>query len=144
MLGLRQEALKAPQDNSDRGWAHLELGNILTQSIISGFQSGVSLMMKPLQYFGNAFSERIGDEMADIQSAGGLDIFIDKVNESANKIQDETEKREKLIQLTRSFLPPQLAGQLLQFSKAVNKLLHYILHLHALVFRKGKKSLYLL
>lgn len=48
------------------------LGGILTQAIVSGFRQGVALMMKPLRYFGNAFAERVGDEMADIQSAGGL------------------------------------------------------------------------
>lgn len=48
------------------------LGGLLTTAIIRGFDTGVRLMMKPFEAFASAFAERMGDEMADIQSAGGM------------------------------------------------------------------------
>jgi murein DD-endopeptidase MepM/ murein hydrolase activator NlpD len=53
------------------------VGGLITNAVISGFQSGVQLMTKPFEMFGRAFAERIGDEMADIQSAGGM-FALDK------------------------------------------------------------------
>ena len=53
------------------------IGGVMTSAITSGFQQGVSMMMKPFQAFGSAFAERMGDEMADIQSAGGM-FALDK------------------------------------------------------------------
>lgn len=49
-----------------------QIGNVMTDAIYRGFQMGTQLMMKPFQYFAGAFAERIGDELADIQSAGGI------------------------------------------------------------------------
>jgi len=58
---------------------------------------------------------------AVIESAGGLEVWTNKVNESAKVIRDEAEKRKKILQLTTQVIPPRLVGQLLQFSKAIDK-----------------------
>ena len=44
----------------------------ITNAIVAGFQIGVDLMMKPFQYFANAFGERVQDELSDLKAAGGL------------------------------------------------------------------------
>jgi len=49
-----------------------QLGNMITGSIVKGFELGANLMMKPFQYAAGAFGERIKDELTDIQSAGGM------------------------------------------------------------------------
>ena len=49
-----------------------QLSNIIVGSITQGFQIGVGLMAKPFEYFAGAIQERIGDELSDIQAAGGL------------------------------------------------------------------------
>ena len=49
-----------------------QIGNMLTGSIVRGFELGVNLMQKPFQAFGDALGERISDEMGDLQAAGGI------------------------------------------------------------------------
>ena len=49
-----------------------QLGNMLTGSIVRGFELGVNLMQKPFQAFAGALGERISDEMGDLQAAGGI------------------------------------------------------------------------
>ena len=60
---------------ADFGFAYT-LGNTLSQGIqsavVTGFQIGVDLMMKPFQYFAGAFGERVQDELSDLKAAGGL------------------------------------------------------------------------
>lgn len=56
-----------------------------------------------------------------IESAGGLEVWTNKVNESAKIIADEADNRKKILQLTSQVIPPRLVGQLLQFSKAIDK-----------------------
>jgi len=63
----------------------------------------------------NLFANAITD------SVGGLKIWTARIQKSAELLQKEAEKREKVIQLTKIFIPPKLIGQLLQFSKAVDK-----------------------
>lgn len=58
---------------------------------------------------------------AIIESAGGLGVWTNKIQENVEILQKEKEKRERLLALTQVFIPPQLVGQLLQFSKAVDK-----------------------
>ncbi|KKN58697.1 hypothetical protein LCGC14_0549330 [marine sediment metagenome] len=58
---------------------------------------------------------------AIIEAAGGLEEFDRKIASNIQKISEETEAREKAIRLTRSFIPTRLVGQLLQFSKAVDR-----------------------
>jgi hypothetical protein len=53
------------------------IGGVVTSAIVAGFQTGVQLMTKPFEMFGRAFAERIGDEMEDIKSAGGM-FALDK------------------------------------------------------------------
>jgi hypothetical protein len=52
------------------------LGNAIAQpvqsAIVQGFQIGIGLMTKPFQYFGNAFAERVQDELSDLKAAGGF------------------------------------------------------------------------
>ena len=57
------------------------IGGIITNAVVSGFQRGVDLMIKPFRAFGSAFAERIGDEMEDIKSAGGM-FALDKKNKT--------------------------------------------------------------
>lgn len=49
-----------------------QLGDVITNAIVRGFQMGVSIMTVPFKYAANAFGERVRDEMSDLQSAGGL------------------------------------------------------------------------
>ena len=49
-----------------------QIGNMLTGSIVRGFELGVNLMQKPFQAFASALGERISDEMGDLQAAGGI------------------------------------------------------------------------
>lgn len=58
---------------------------------------------------------------AIIKSVGGLEIWQKRVRESAVILKSEADKRNKVLSLIKSFVPPQLVGQLLQFSKAVDK-----------------------
>jgi hypothetical protein len=44
----------------------------IEQAIVSGFQIGVGLMMKPFEYFAGAFGERVQDQISDLKSAGAL------------------------------------------------------------------------
>jgi len=53
------------------------IGGVMTSAIVAGFQTGVQLMSKPFEMFGRAFAERVGDEMEDIKSAGGM-FALDK------------------------------------------------------------------
>jgi len=57
------------------------IGGVMTSAIVAGFQQGVNLMMAPMRAFGNAFAERVGDEMEDIKSAGGM-FALDKKNKT--------------------------------------------------------------
>ena len=58
---------------------------------------------------------------AVIKSVGGIDVWYERVLLSANAIAEETEKRAKIVKLTKNFIPNTLVGQLLQFSKAIDK-----------------------
>lgn len=58
---------------------------------------------------------------AIINSVGGLDIWSNRVQKSADFLQEETKKREKVIKLIKNFIPTKLVGQLVQFSKAVDQ-----------------------
>ena len=48
------------------------IGGVMTRAITEGFRIGVQLMTAPFKAFASALVERMGDEMADIQSAGGM------------------------------------------------------------------------
>lgn len=48
-----------------------QIAGLMTNAIVSGFQMGVGLMMKPFQYFQSALQERIADQQSDIKAAGG-------------------------------------------------------------------------
>ncbi len=61
------------------------LSNTLTTAIVSGFRIGTRMMLKPFQYFGAALAERIRDEMADIQSAGGM-FAVDQKSKEGERI----------------------------------------------------------
>jgi len=78
------------------------IGNILTNAIVSGFQMGVGLMMKPFMAFGGAFAERVGDEMADIQSAGGMFAIDQKSKEGDRLFKNFGQAREAQEDLNRS------------------------------------------
>lgn len=52
--------------------AGYQLGDMITSSIVRGFQLGVSIMEKPFQYFGNALGERVQDQMQDLKAAGAF------------------------------------------------------------------------
>ena len=47
------------------------LSQPLTMAIMSGFQLGVGLLQKSFEYISNSFSERVEDQMTDLQAAGG-------------------------------------------------------------------------
>ncbi len=56
-----------------------------------------------------------------VDSVGGLEIWTNRVQKSAEFINEEAKKRERVIKLIKNFVPTKLVGQLLQFSKAVDK-----------------------
>lgn len=56
-----------------------------------------------------------------IESVGGLEAWLKLIRQNTTSIQKEIRSREKLIQLTKIFIPPRLVGQLQQFSHAVDK-----------------------
>ena len=70
---------------------------------------------------GKSFVEATRFAQIIIEAGGGLEKFVNKVNNSAEQIRKEADERKKIIQLTKAFLPNKLVGQLLQFSKAVDK-----------------------
>lgn len=84
---------------------HIERGTLVKQTLEGG------ATFKGANVFASAV----------IESVGGIDIWEKRVRESAVIIKAEADKRGKLLSLIRSFVPPQLIGQLLQFSKAVDK-----------------------
>ncbi len=58
---------------------------------------------------------------AIIRSVGGLEEWTKGIQRSADVIRDELDKRKKLANLAKGFIPPKLVSQLSQFSKAVEK-----------------------
>lgn len=69
------------------------------------------------------FSFQQASQFADaiIESVGGLKVWTDRIQTSANILQKEAEERGRVIKLTKVFVPTRLVGQLLQFSKAIDK-----------------------
>lgn len=63
----------------------MQIGGILTNAVVRGFSLGTDLMMKPFKYFATAIGERIGDEMQDIQSAGGM-FALDQKNAEGKRL----------------------------------------------------------
>lgn len=49
-----------------------QLGSMMTNAIIAGFQTGTQIMMAPFRFGAQAIGERIRDEMSDVRTAGGL------------------------------------------------------------------------
>lgn len=49
-----------------------QLGNMMTNAIVAGFQMGTQIMMAPFRFGADAIGERIKDEMSDVRTAGGL------------------------------------------------------------------------
>ena len=47
-------------------------GGLITSAIVSGFQMGANIIEGAFQKFANAFTERVGDQIEDIASAGGI------------------------------------------------------------------------
>ena len=62
------------------------LAGIASQAIMRGMSGLKSLVMMPFKKFGSMFAERIGDEMDDIKSAGGLfALDMDLTEQSGNE-----------------------------------------------------------
>ena len=49
-----------------------QIGNMMTNAIVAGFQTGTQIMMAPFRFGAQAIGERIRDEMSDVRTAGGL------------------------------------------------------------------------
>jgi hypothetical protein len=49
-----------------------QIAGMMVGAITQGFQIGVSLMVKPFEYFASALKERVTDEQSDIKAAGGV------------------------------------------------------------------------
>ena len=54
------------------------LSQPITMAIMSGFQLGVGLLQKGFEYVANSFSERVEDQMTDLQAAGGYKSISDR------------------------------------------------------------------
>jgi len=80
----------------------MTLSNTLQNAIVGGFRIGVQMMAKPFQAFGSAMMERIGDEMADIQSAGGMFAIDQKSKEGERLFKNFAQARGMQEQLNRS------------------------------------------
>ena len=62
------------------------IGNMASTAIMKGMSGLKSLVMAPFKKFGSMFAERVGDEMDDIKSAGGLfSLDMDLTQESGNE-----------------------------------------------------------
>lgn len=68
------------------------------------------------------FSVEAAIQFADaiIKNVGGLEELNRRVQDNIKTIKIEQSKREELTRLTKIIIPPQLTGQLLQFSKAID------------------------
>jgi hypothetical protein len=47
-------------------------GGLITEAIVRGFDMGAQIIQRAFSYIGQAFSERVGDQLSDIASAGGI------------------------------------------------------------------------
>ena len=81
--GAHEGALARRRDSGDearstKGYAggsvvaDIVSGGIITSAIVSGFQMGANIIEGAFQKFANAFTERVGDQIEDIASAGGI------------------------------------------------------------------------
>ncbi len=62
------------------------IGGIASQAIMRGMSGLKNLVMMPFKKFGSMFAERVGDEMDDIKSAGGLfALDMDLTEQSGNE-----------------------------------------------------------
>ena len=87
------------------------LARPIESAILSGFQLGVQLMIKPFQYFVNNFGERVQDELSDLKAAGGFFSLSQgqKPNERLVKTFDEavdfTQENNKVLAQLAAALP---------------------------------------
>lgn len=86
------------------------LSQPITTAIMSGFQMGVGLMMKPFQYFGQNFQERMRDELSDLKAAGGFFSISqrqkgDKLVTTFDQAVDFTQENNKILAKLAASLP---------------------------------------
>lgn len=86
-----------------------QLSSVMTGAIVSGFQMGTALMMKPFQYFQQALGERINDEMSDLRAAGGFFAIAKRQKDPFVTTMDEaiqyTQKNNQVLAKLASALP---------------------------------------
>lgn len=47
-------------------------GGLITEAIVRGFEMGAQIIQRAFSYISQAFAERVGDQLSDIASAGGI------------------------------------------------------------------------
>jgi hypothetical protein len=99
-----------------------QLAEMITGSIVRGFQLGVSIMMKPFQYATNAFGERIRDELSDIQSAGGLFATDRRYGMNLFKDFGEARRTQEMINARLAKSAAELPGETAQYVREAKRI----------------------
>ena len=81
---------------------------------------GLSALLEQLEGAGLTPGQASELRINVIEAAGGMKAFKNRVAESAATLRLEAEERNKIIKLTKLFIPPRLVGDLLKFSNAVD------------------------
>lgn len=77
-------------------------GNKMSAAMDQVFRASGNLLMKPFREAGKAFAERVGDEMSDIQAAGGMFALDQKNAEGQRLFKGFAEARRFQEELNRS------------------------------------------
>jgi hypothetical protein len=104
------------------GVAGFELGNMITDSIVRGFQLGVNIMVTPFRYASNAFGERIRDELSDIQSAGGLFATDRRYQLNMFKNFNEARRTQELLNARLAKSAAELPGETAQYVREAKRI----------------------
>jgi TP901 family phage tail tape measure protein len=122
-----KESPQAIQDLIDGVANSLVVSGRIDQPPRPTSRRGITISTERSELVGAGISGGLGvqkaNELADavIESVGGIEEWTDRVKQSADQIQKEAIARAKITRLTKNFIPNRLVGQLLQFSKAVNR-----------------------
>lgn len=99
-----------------------QLGDIITNSIVRGFQMGVNIMTVPFKYAANAFGERVRDEMSDLQSAGGLFATDIRYNLKMFKSFNEARRAQEDINARLAKSAAELPGETAQYVREAKRI----------------------
>ena len=99
-----------------------QIADMITGSVVRGFQLGVDIMVKPFQYAANAFGERIKDELSDIQSAGGLFATDLRYNLKMFRNFNEARREQENINMRLAQSAAALPGETAQYVREAKRI----------------------